>query len=195
MNLSFATELDSNLADAFAFFSDCCSKVIKEDEHFLVMNETESQSTVVIMPPINEPNKLDEIAELPLGLEKNDLIFLKNSAFIYNNYNSKTTRFPRLKIELGINQVNSVYNSLNDLNISNHSDANDSGNSFYRKGSITEQSLYTHGNVDSQSISSNNAQSQLISTQRKLKIPNTPVGVRTNVEKLQSQRVSFNLSV
>ena len=159
--------------------------------NFLVMNESESQSTVVIMPPINEPNKLDVIVELPLGLEKNELIFLKKSAFIYNNYNSKTTRFPRLKIELGINQVDSVFNSLNDLNISNHSDANDSENSFYRKSSTNEQSLYIHRNLDSQSISSNNAQSQLISTHRKLKIPNTPVGVRTNVEKLQSQRVGF----
>ncbi len=107
MNLSFATELDQALIDSFAFFSDCCSKSIRDDERFLELYEAAS-STVVILPPTpdnqNPPDTFTDLSGLTADFNARDFIFLATSDFVYNNIvaSSPSRSFPRLKQELGL---------------------------------------------------------------------------------------------
>ena len=119
------------------------------------------------------------------GLNPKDFIFLKNSSFVYHNDISSECslirNFPRIKSELGIELTE------NEISQSEEAESFQSIPNQIRKESFNSSTQL----LDNQSASSS-SQSQLISNNRKLKAPNTPVGVRTYAEKLQSQRVIFN---
>ncbi len=73
INISFLSELDSSLADALAFFDDCCKRINpnsdKDDNRLLDINRFISDQTVVILPP--EPfminNEKQEFSYTGLG--------------------------------------------------------------------------------------------------------------------------------
>jgi hypothetical protein len=114
MNLSFATELDQSLIDSFAFFSECCSKQIRDDDSFLELYDSLG-STKVILPPtynteINSPDDPSDLVALAAtGFQVKDFIFIKTSAFVYNNLIASVTQslkqFPRLKTEYGLHSL------------------------------------------------------------------------------------------
>jgi len=107
MNLSFATELDQSLIDSFAFFSECCSRSIRDDERFLELYEPASSTVVILPPTLDNQNLFDTSTDLSiLASEFNtkDFIFIATSDFVYNNIvaSKPNKTFPRLKQELGL---------------------------------------------------------------------------------------------
>lgn len=123
MNLSFATELDPSLIDSFAFFSECCSKQMRDDEPFLDLYDSAS-STKVILPPTyqteaNVPDEHEDLAPLAAtGFQVKDFIFLRRSAFVYNNVIASISQplkqFPRLKAEYGLGRLQHQQQTQND---------------------------------------------------------------------------------
>lgn len=161
MNLSFATESESNLAESFDFFAECCSKVLqnREEDRLLDLNESNNPQTIVILPPlISEDDTVVVDQSLDQGL-------FKTSSFVYNLVNSNQT-FPRLKCELGL------ADSLLEEDLNNTS------------ASSVNLNVNNNNNSDTQSISS----AQNLLNIKKQKIPSTPIGVRTNAEKMLAQK-------
>ena len=182
MNLSFATELDPSLAESFAFFAQCCSKVMtaKEEEKFLELNESNNDQTIFVLPP-NCDLKEEDYSMEGDNLEIKDLISIKGSEFLYN-CRTDFISFPRIKQELGIENEslkNSTQNLLlNNLNEAPHGEREPSNNS----------NSLDPNKADTQSISSNSQPQN-----RKIKMPNTPIGVRTKAEKYEEQKVCKNI--
>jgi hypothetical protein len=157
MNLSFTTELQLELADSFAFFSDLCSRYnyTSTEIRLLDLNESLNNQTVVILPPA--------MSEIFNGQTDGHL----NSDFIYD---IKPGKFPISNTELHHNSLASK-NNLNNIE-------ND------KEGSMNSKSELDQENEDSAV-----QPSKLLENIRSLKIiPNTPIGVRTQTEKLQYKK-------
>ena len=182
MNFSFATELEPSLAESFDFFAECCSKLLpnREDDRLLELNERENLQTIVILPP---QYKIDDENQV-IHDEINNQITLRNSSFVYKLYKKSNSihSFPRLKIELGISKSSNenLNNTLTSLNNSANVKINENGRN-------TKNANFS----DTQSVSSDNTQTQFSIKPKKSKVLDTPIGVRTRPEMLHSQKVSF----
>jgi len=157
MNLSFTTELELELADSFAFFSDLCYKYnnTSPEIRLLDLNESLNNQTVVILPPV-----LDDTFN---GQTKSDFI-----------YDSKHGKFPVSKFEL---QQNGAIVVENEYDLEKHGD-----------GSLYEKNENEQENEDKYSVDLK-PNKQLAENIRSLKVvPNTPIGVRTQTEKLQYKK-------
>ena len=194
MNLSFTSELESALADSFAFFADICSRMntqqnkSDDDLRLLEYIEHSNNQTVVVLPPSLDEKflaKLSNSNSIPSEID-NDFIG-RFSAFVYD-LTSATKCFPKSKLELHLTSNQSNANSTIDLNSSyisqnvNNDNSSEQANLLNpnRKNSLTGN----NSNADTQSISSGNNQV----TFRKLKQLDTPINVRTKAEKFQAQK-------
>ena len=183
MNLSFTTELDPNLAESFAFFSQCCSKVasLPYDEPLLEPNFSSNDQTIFVLPPQCDLKEEDFWAG-ETNSPTEGFVFVKNSAFLYSG-RKNTFAFPRLKLELGLEDDISI-GLCSQGNLAPNEAINDRQESY---GS--QMNALDANKADTQSVSS--ASNTQI---RKVKMPNTPIGVRTKAEKSEEQKVrNFHL--
>ncbi|CAM6002406.1 unnamed protein product, partial [Sphagnum balticum] len=145
MNLTFASELDPALADAFGHFDECCRRATHaaaagnsgDMSPLLELNDLNANhQTVVVLPP--SVSSFDNDDRLTLTVEQAvsedgeqqqtpqeippppPQVLFRSSAFVYELRKSvSVARFPRLKLELGLRgALESKANSTSDLNVS-----------------------------------------------------------------------------
>lgn len=165
MNLSFTSELEPSLADAFYFFADICSRLntavhspgaqTDDDFRLLELDECENSQTVVVLPPSVDNNE-----------STSDSDEIDKSAFIYHP-NLSAHCFPPIK------QV-----------------ARDTMSTPQLRTKSRQETSNTNENADSKSISSSTTTASNITrfNQAKL-VGSTPIGVRSKAERTQALRV------
>lgn len=193
MNISFATELEQNLAESFDFFANCCSKVLnlRDEDRLLELNESNNQQTIVILRPTCDlsDDKLtseDESSTSDWNTTSSspEHILLKNSEFVYLKQNSSNF-FPKLKLELGLSSSLTNNDDSNDTSSASATNLNNNNNNNLNLNDELNQKASNHSYT--QSNSSANTQNQLFPV-KKPKVPSTPIGVRTMTKKLQAQK-------
>lgn len=184
MNLSFTAELEPMLADSYNFFSEICKKISqnphRDDEiKLILLNNSSNSQTVVMLPPILDAEFLNQLNPDLANMEPKDLI-INGSAFIYDE---NECSFPKLKSEIYLN-YNSNKSSAIDLNsqIETKNIENSASLDNYRKNSLK---LTDSNQAETQSNSSSVTQNI---SKRFNKIQNTPIGVRTKADKIQSMK-------
>lgn len=198
MNLSFTSELEPSLADAYEFFSQLCYKSnaqltqspYKEDDlPILELNELENNHTIVILPPnldnqlmIKMPDMTENSNDDDSNSGQSSYVESFNSAFVY--VQKSKSRFPPLKCELFVDDAaKSVANSALDLNV--QSDAQ-SRQAAYE----VESNLNTAIDANKADTQSNSSVATNNLIRRLNRTANTPIGIRTLAEKQHAQKVT-----
>lgn len=174
MNLSFTSELDPALAQSFMVFSDICSKMnrnsYKDDQIKLIpLNSSGDSQTIVMLAPQLDAEFLNQLNPVLSNMNPKDIV-INGSSFIYEG---KENSFPKLKAEVDSN-YNSNANSILDLDASIGSKHDQLIIEDPRKSSDLNR-------IETQSNSSSNTQNLY---KKSNKIVSTPIGIRTNAEKI-----------